>query len=91
MSSLGTPKGNGQAYWRSLEELSDTPEFRSFMHREFPSGASELLDGTDRRHFLRIMGGSMGWPAWASRGADVGPRRRSFRIRVVQKGRCPAR
>ena len=51
MSSLGTPKGNGQAYWRSLEELSDTPEFRSFMHREFPSGASELLDGTDRRHF----------------------------------------
>ncbi|MDG2095069.1 MAG: TAT-variant-translocated molybdopterin oxidoreductase [Phycisphaerales bacterium] len=59
MSSLGTPKGNGQAYWRSLEELSDTPEFRSFMHREFPSGASELLDGTDRRHFLRIMGGSM--------------------------------
>ena len=59
MSSLGNPKGNGQAYWRSLEELADTPEFRSFMHREFPSGASELLDGTDRRHFLRIMGGSM--------------------------------
>ena len=59
MSSLGNANENGQAYWRSLDEVADTPEFRSFMHREFPSGASELLDGGDRRHFLRIMGASM--------------------------------
>lgn len=59
MSSLGNDNKNGQAYWRSLDEVADTPEFRSFMHREFPSGASELLDGGDRRHFLRIMGASM--------------------------------
>jgi len=45
MSSLGNDNKNGQAYWRSLDEVADTPEFRSFMHREFPSGASELLDG----------------------------------------------
>ena len=48
----------GRAYWRSLEHLADTPEFREFMHREFPAGASELL-GEDRRQFLRIMGASM--------------------------------
>ena len=59
MSSLGNGNNNGQAYWRSLDEVADTPEFRSFMHREFPSGASELLEGGDRRHFLRIMGASM--------------------------------
>ncbi|HRQ76618.1 MAG TPA: TAT-variant-translocated molybdopterin oxidoreductase [Phycisphaerales bacterium] len=49
----------GAKYWRSLEEYADTPEFREFMHREFPAGASELLDSGDRRHFLRIMGASM--------------------------------
>ena len=59
MSSVDPGQSNGQAYWRSLDELTDTAEFRSFMHREFPSGASDLLDGTNRRSFLRIMGASM--------------------------------
>jgi MoCo/4Fe-4S cofactor protein with predicted Tat translocation signal len=49
----------GRTYWRSLDDLADTPEFREFMHREFPAGASELLDSGDRRHFLKIMGASM--------------------------------
>lgn len=50
---------HGPAYWRSLEEVADTPEFREFMYREFPSGAEALLDGHDRRGFLKIMGASM--------------------------------
>lgn len=50
---------SGPRYWRSLEDYADTPEFREMMHREFPAGASELLDGGDRRHFLKIMGASM--------------------------------
>jgi molybdopterin-containing oxidoreductase family iron-sulfur binding subunit len=59
MSSMnGAPAGRGKDYWRSLEHLADTPEFRAFMHREFPAGASELL-GEDRRHFLKVMGASM--------------------------------
>ncbi|MGH8101057.1 MAG: TAT-variant-translocated molybdopterin oxidoreductase, partial [Chthoniobacterales bacterium] len=33
---------NGKRYWRSLEELSDTPEFREWLEREFPDGAAEL-------------------------------------------------
>ena len=36
---------NRQAYWRSLEQLADTPEYREFLHREFPVAASELPDG----------------------------------------------
>ena len=40
----------GRTYWRSLDELSETPEFKTFLHREFPSGASELME-EDRRHF----------------------------------------
>ncbi len=59
MSSVSDGSQGGQAYWRSLDHLADTPEFRTFLHREFPAGASELLDSGDRRHFLKIMGASM--------------------------------
>jgi MoCo/4Fe-4S cofactor protein with predicted Tat translocation signal len=51
----------GKRYWRSLEELADTPEFRDWLHREFPAGASEIEGGAfSRRNFLRIMGASLG-------------------------------
>lgn len=49
----------GPKYWRSLDEQADTPEFREWLEREFPSGASEL-DGVNRRHFLKIMAASFG-------------------------------
>ena len=29
----------GPEYWRSLEELAGSEEFREMMHREFPKGA----------------------------------------------------
>ena len=32
----------GRRYWRSLDELADTPEFKDWLHREFPAGASEM-------------------------------------------------
>ncbi len=44
----------GQHYWRSLEELAQTPEFEAMVHREFPAGASEWWDGLSRRNFLRM-------------------------------------
>ncbi|MCD8481876.1 MAG: TAT-variant-translocated molybdopterin oxidoreductase [Verrucomicrobia bacterium] len=47
----------GAQYWRSLDEYADRPEFKEWMHREFPQGASEL-DGVNRRHFLKIMAAS---------------------------------
>src|SRR6202171_685584 len=50
----------GKKYWRSLGELSDTPEFSEWLEREFPAGASELNeDDWSRRDFLKLMGASM--------------------------------
>jgi MoCo/4Fe-4S cofactor protein with predicted Tat translocation signal len=49
----------GKDYWRSLDQLSDTPEFREFLEREFPEGASELTNRISRRNFLTLMGASM--------------------------------
>ena len=48
----------GRRYWRSLDDLADTPEFKDWLHREFPQGASELEDGVSRRHFVKIMSAS---------------------------------
>ena len=47
-------------YWRSLDQLSDTPEFRNFLHREFPEGASEFTSEVDRRKFLLLMAAGIG-------------------------------
>ncbi|MBD3299294.1 MAG: 4Fe-4S dicluster domain-containing protein, partial [candidate division Zixibacteria bacterium] len=49
----------GREYWRSLDQVADTPEFREFLHREFPQGASELGDSITRRNFLTLMGASL--------------------------------
>ena len=50
----------GKRYWRSLGELSDTPEFREWLEREFPAGAAELNgEEWSRRSFLKLMGASM--------------------------------
>jgi molybdopterin-containing oxidoreductase family iron-sulfur binding subunit len=42
----------GPKYWRSLDELADTAEFRDWVGREFPNGASELSDPVTRRNFV---------------------------------------
>jgi MoCo/4Fe-4S cofactor protein with predicted Tat translocation signal len=49
----------GQQYWRSLDELSETPEFKEMLHREFPNGASEWEDGVSRRSFLKMAAASL--------------------------------
>jgi MoCo/4Fe-4S cofactor protein with predicted Tat translocation signal len=51
---------SGRRYWRSTDELSDTPEFREWLEREFPSGAAQLNgDEWSRRSFLKLMGASV--------------------------------
>ncbi len=50
---------NGERYWRSLDELADTPEFNEFLHREFPREASAWDDAFSRRGFLKLMGASL--------------------------------
>ena len=46
----------GRAYWRSLEELSDSPEFQEFLHREFPEN---VVSGFDRRDLFKYMGAAL--------------------------------
>src|SRR5579871_647772 len=56
--SPNSETGSGRAYWRSLDELAETPEFRQWVEREFPEGASEWTDPVSRRHFTKIMSAS---------------------------------
>jgi MoCo/4Fe-4S cofactor protein with predicted Tat translocation signal len=47
----------GPRYWRSLDELIETPGFQEQVAREFPEGAS-TLEGVDRRKFFKLMAAS---------------------------------
>jgi len=46
-------------YWKSLDELADTPAFLEFLHREFPEQASSFEDPKGRREFITLMGASL--------------------------------
>ena len=50
---------SGPRYWKSLDDLAETPAFRDWVEREFPAGASEM-EGVNRRHFMKIMAASFG-------------------------------
>src|SRR5271154_603 len=58
----------GRRYWRSLDELADTTEFKEWLHREFPSGASEMVEGQSRRNFLKLMSASFAFAGIATLG-----------------------
>jgi MoCo/4Fe-4S cofactor protein with predicted Tat translocation signal len=49
----------GKTYWRSVDELADTPAFREMVQREFPAQAAEWVDPVSRRGFLKVMGASL--------------------------------
>ena len=53
-----TTPATGRQYWRGLDQLAETPEFKQWLHREFPAGASEMEDPVSRRHFVKIMSAS---------------------------------
>jgi molybdopterin-containing oxidoreductase family iron-sulfur binding subunit len=60
----------GRRYWRSLDELADTPDFKEWLRREFPQGAGEMMEeGQSRRHFLKIMSASFALAGVATLGA----------------------
>ncbi len=50
---------SGKEYWRSLDELSDTEEFQSYLGNEFPSQAETWLDPVGRRTFMKLMAASL--------------------------------
>jgi MoCo/4Fe-4S cofactor protein with predicted Tat translocation signal len=61
---VSQPKG--KAYWRSLEALADTPEFRAYVESEFPEGATAMESGVERRAFLKMMGASLAFAGLAA-------------------------
>src|ERR1017187_9096596 len=48
----------GKKYWRSVDELANTPEFQAAVEREFPGSPHEWGDEVSRRGFLKFMGAS---------------------------------
>ena len=59
MSNATNASAQGKTYWRSLDHLAETPEFKELVEKEFPEGADELSNPVSRRKFLSLMGASM--------------------------------
>src|SRR3569832_715723 len=49
----------GPAYWRSLEELAQVPEFQQFLDDEFAFRLPSETDQPSRRKFLGLIGASL--------------------------------
>ncbi len=50
---------SGPRYWRSLEEVAGTEEFRAFVEDEFPNRTPDWNNPESRRKFLTLMGASL--------------------------------
>ncbi len=62
--SIKTNVPSGPKYWRSLDHLANTAEFRDWVGREFPTEAPAfddgMMDGNSRRTVLKMMAASFG-------------------------------
>ena len=58
ISPTNAESATGRQYWRGLDEMAETPEFKQWLEREFPEGATEMTDPVSRRHFVKIMSAS---------------------------------
>jgi molybdopterin-containing oxidoreductase family iron-sulfur binding subunit len=60
-------------YWRSLEELAESPEFSAIIEREVPR-FREVLQSFDRRRFLQLMAAPLMLAGLAGCGPEPEPR-----------------
>ncbi len=67
LSQAGKPDLLAPHYWRSLEQLADTPEFREGLAHQPALNADEALHAS-RRRFLQTMGASLGLAGLAGSG-----------------------
>ena len=65
--------GRGRDYWRTLEELAETPEFAAIVEREVPRFRN-VLAAFDRRRFLQLMAASMALGGLSACGPEPNPR-----------------
>ncbi|MGT2487905.1 TAT-variant-translocated molybdopterin oxidoreductase [Methylobacterium oryzae CBMB20] len=63
--------GDGPRFWRSLDAVADSPEFRAYLAAEFPS-ASRLAAAPERRGFLKLMAASFALGGLTACGAGGG-------------------
>ncbi|MBE7246483.1 MAG: TAT-variant-translocated molybdopterin oxidoreductase, partial [Actinomycetospora chiangmaiensis] len=63
--------GDGPRFWRSLDAVADSPEFRAYLAAEFPS-ASRLAAAPERRGFLKLMAASFAMGGLTACGAGSG-------------------
>jgi len=57
---------NGVKYWRSLDQLAETPEFKKILDNEFPENPPGIAGGAlSRRKFLALMGASIAFAGLA--------------------------
>jgi molybdopterin-containing oxidoreductase family iron-sulfur binding subunit len=52
-------QSNGSEYWRSLEELAETPGFHEMLQKEFPGQAPASWSALGRRDFMKLMGAAL--------------------------------
>ncbi len=64
---------SGRNYWRTLEELAQTPEFAATVEREVPR-FRDVLGAFDRRRFLQLMAASMALGGLSACGPEPNPR-----------------
>lgn len=50
---------SGPRYWKSLDDLAETPAFKDWVQDEFPQGA-DGMEGVNRRQFMKVMAASFG-------------------------------
>jgi molybdopterin-containing oxidoreductase family iron-sulfur binding subunit len=63
--------GDEGRVWRSIEEWENSPEFRTWLEREFPPGAPEWPDAMGRRQFLSLVGASLALAGFAGCSPNV--------------------
>ena len=57
-ASANLAQGREKRFWQSLEELSETPEYREFLEHEFPYDTAKNPEGIDRRDVLKLAAAS---------------------------------
>jgi MoCo/4Fe-4S cofactor protein with predicted Tat translocation signal len=62
-----------RTYWRSLEELAETPEFAAIVARQAPR-FRDIVNAFDRRRFLQLMAASLALGGLAACGPEADPR-----------------
>ena len=74
--------------WRSLEELSGTPEFTRYLQKEFPRQAPRDMMPLSRRDFMRLMGAAMAlvMPAVGAMAPEVA----DMSVREIRKNKADA-